>query len=155
VKVLFLCPTCETPGRIRLPDESSWQCPGCDHLLQASTSVADSPEGKILERCAICGNGEVYKKKAFPHWLGMTILVGACGAFLYLMGRHQQWWAWGVLLASAMFDGILYLLVRDVVVCYRCGAQHRGLGRSGNHPFELTIHERFRQERLRREQLRQ
>ena len=62
---------------------------------------------------------------------------------------YRPSWAWAVLLGSAAFDGLLYGLVGDVVVCYRCGAQHRGLGSSCNRPFELTIHERYRQERIR------
>ena len=40
------------------------------------------------------------------------------------------------------------------IVCYRCHAHYRGFAASAEHkPFELTIHERYRQERLRREQL--
>jgi hypothetical protein len=45
--------------------------------------------------------------------------------------------------------------VGDVVVCYRCDAHHRGFAPNPNqHPFELRIGERYRQERLRRERLR-
>ena len=98
---------------------------------------------------AVCGNAELYKMKGFPHWLGLTILTAACVSFLVLNAYRLQWWAWAVLLASAAVDGLLYLAVRDVVVCYRCGARHGGLGYSGNKPFELTVHERYRQERLR------
>ncbi len=87
--------------------------------------------------------------KSFPHWIGMTILVGACVLFIVLNALRLQWWAWGVLLGSAAIDGGLYLLVHDAVVCYRCGSHHRGIGRAGNAPFELSIHERYRQERLR------
>jgi hypothetical protein len=87
--------------------------------------------------------------KGFPHWLGMSILAGACIAFLVLNAYRMQWWAWLVLLLSAAVDGLLYLAVRDVVVCYRCGARHAGLGYSGNRPFELVIHERYRQQQLR------
>src|SRR5207253_5275933 len=99
------------------------------------------------------GGHELYKKKAFPHWLGMTILVGACLGFLVLNAYRFQWWAWAVLLVSAAVDALLYLAVKDVVVCYRCYAHHRARGRSGNKPFELIVHERYRQERLRREQM--
>jgi len=102
-----------------------------------------------LHACAVCGNAELYKRKGFPHWLGLTILTTACVAFLVLNAYRLQWWAWAVLLASAVVDGVLYLAVRDVILCYRCGAQHRSLGASGNRPFELTIHERYRQERIR------
>jgi hypothetical protein len=51
---------------------------------------------------------------------------------------------------------LLYLVVGDVLVCYRCGAQHRGVAPSPAHqPFDLGIAERYRQERIRREQLQQ
>jgi hypothetical protein len=110
---------------------------------------AASPEGVRLRGCAACGNAELYKMKGFPHWLGLTVLTAACVTFLVLNAYRLQWWAWAVLLASAALDGLLYLAVRDVVVCYRCGARHAGLGYSGNKPFELTVHERYRQERMR------
>lgn len=106
--------------------------------------------------CAICGNAELYKKKNFPHWLGLTILTVACAAFLLLMGRHEPYWAWAVLLGSAAFDGLLYLAVGDVIVCYRCAAHHGGIPPGREHrPFELATHERYRQEKIRREQLKQ
>jgi len=104
--------------------------------------------------CAICGNGEMYKKKDFPHWLGLSILTVACVAFLTLKALYHQWWAWAVLIGSALFDGLLYLWVPDVLVCYRCGAHYRRMGPGQHHmPFDLGTAERYRQERLRREQL--
>jgi len=38
-------------------------------------------------------------------------------------------------------------------VCYRCGCQHRGVPSRAFDPFELATGEKYRQERLRREQL--
>lgn len=106
--------------------------------------------------CAVCGNHELYKKKNFPHRLGMTILIGACLGFLVMMYRHDPFWAWAVLLGSAALDGLLYLWVGDALVCYRCGAHYYGVVPGPQHrPFELTSGERYRQERLRREQLKQ
>lgn len=108
-----------------------------------------------MKTCLVCGNAELYRKKDFPHWLGMLLLAAACVAFLITNYLYLQWLAWGILLGSAFIDGLLYLAVRDVVVCYRCGAQHRGARSSTQHgPFELSVGERFRQEQLRREQLR-
>ena len=61
---------------------------------------------------------------------------------------------WMILIGSAVIDGLLYLWVGDVVVCYRCLAHHRGVPVTAeNPPFELGIAERYRQERIRREQL--
>ena len=62
----------------------------------------------------------------------MAILVGAFVASTVTYCLYDNVLTWGILLGSAAFDGILYLLVKDVVVCYRCGAEHRGVppGRS-------------------------
>jgi hypothetical protein len=104
--------------------------------------------------CVICGNSERYKKKGFPHWLGLSSLAGAFAAFMVLNLLYHQWWAWAILIGTAVFDGLLYLWVPDVVVCYRCNAHHSGLGPTADYPpFELVIAERYRQERIRREQL--
>jgi hypothetical protein len=102
----------------------------------------------------LCGNAELYKKKNFPHWLGITILVTASLAFMVFHAWYMPTVAWIVLIGSAVIDGVLYLTVGDVIVCYRCEAHYRGVPSGPHHqPFELVIHERFRQERLRRSQL--
>jgi hypothetical protein len=107
-----------------------------------------------LSTCAICGNAELYKKKDFPHWLGLTILTVACVGSIIPYWLYHQWLTWTILIGSAVLDGLLYLWVGDVVVCYRCGAHYRELTPGAEHkPFELGIAERYRQERLRREQL--
>jgi ribosomal protein L37AE/L43A len=138
---------CEQPSRIETPGSSQWQCPHCDHLLP----VAANPS---LPTCTICGGTELYKKKDFPHSLGMAILVVACLASTLTYWLREMGLTWTILLGSAAFDGLLYLWVKDVIVCYRCQAHFRGVAANPEHkPFELTIHERYRQERLRREQL--
>ena len=150
MRIRFACPVCDQPSRLDWPGATSWQCPACDHAL----AVPAAPAGDRLETCAVCGNHEFYKKKDFPHWLGLTILALASLGFAlgHLVYRPEV--AWAVLIASALFDGVLYLAVRDVVVCYRCGAHYRGLATGPAHqPFELGVAERYRQERLRRQQL--
>ncbi len=148
MNVRLACPVCQHPGRVDLPGPREWQCPGCDYLQRLA---AEAAEGTL---CAACGNGELYRKKDFPHWLGLTILTLACLAFLVTSLLYRQWWGWAILLGSAAFDGLLYLVVGDVVVCYRCAAQHRGFPVQVEHkPFDLSIAERYRQEKLRREML--
>jgi hypothetical protein len=84
----------------------------------------------------------------------MLILVIACIAFLIANYFYLQEVAWGILLGSALLDGLLYIFVGDVVVCYRCGAHHRGFPPNPAHgPYDQGIGERFRQEKLRRERL--
>ena len=62
-----------------------------------------------------------------------------------------------VLLASALVDMVLYYRVPDVTICYRCLSQIRGAGSNPEdrfQPFDLAVGERYRQERLRIEELR-
>jgi len=149
VNIRFACPVCDRPARLDLPGPAEWRCPGCDHAQPLPDAAPRS-----FPACAACGNGELYRKKDFPHGLGLLLLGGACLAFLVTSYLYHQWLAWAILLGSFLIDGVLYLLVGDVVVCYRCGAQHRGFPVNPEHrPYELTIGERYRQERLRREQL--
>jgi hypothetical protein len=151
MNIHFACPDCGRPRRLDLPGPAESYCRHCDHVLSAPAEAGRAS----LPACAVCGNTELYRKKDFPHWLGLLILTGACLAFLGLMAVYQQTWAWVVLLGSAAFDGLLYLWVGDAVVCYRCGAEYRGFPPSPEHrPFELGVGERYRQERIRREQLR-
>jgi hypothetical protein len=149
VDVSFSCPTCERPARVNANAATDWQCPGCDHRqhLDAATTA--------LSACVVCGNPELYKKKDFPHWLGMTILVVACIASVYTYFWYDKWLTWAILIGSAIIDGVLYLSVGDAVVCYRCEALYRGFKPTDAHrPFELTIGERYRQVRIRRDELR-
>jgi hypothetical protein len=112
------------------------------------------PVDGALSACAVCGGDQLYRKKDFPHWLGMMLLVVACLGFLIANYLYQQWLAWGILIGSALIDCMLYLAVGDAVVCYRCAAHHRRFPvNPGHKPFELSIGERYRQEKLRREQM--
>lgn len=150
MNIRFDCPVCEYPGRMEVSAHSEWQCPRCDHLLRLSADALDP----ALPACPLCGNGEIYKKKDFPHGLGMGLLVLACLASTVTYWLYDKWLTWTILIGSAAFDGLLYLWVKDVLVCYRCHAHFRSVAAQATHePFELTIHERYRQERLRREQL--
>jgi hypothetical protein len=113
-----------------------------------------TPADGALSSCAMCGETELYRKKDFPHWLGMMLLVVACLGFFIANYLYEQWLAWGILLGSALIDGLLYLAVGDVIVCYRCDAHHRRFPANPAHlPYELTIGERYRQEKLRHEQM--
>lgn len=150
MKIRFACPACHRTTQIQSADLSEWQCPDCDHIVSLHAPGKDGD----LHICAICGNRELYKKKDFPHWLGLTILTVACLASIIPYWLYHQWLTWTILIGSAAADGLLYLWVGDVVVCYRCDAQYRQFPPSEEHkPFELGIAERYRQERLRREQL--
>lgn len=83
----------------------------------------------------------------------MSLLTVACALFFVFAIRFHYAIAWTILLGSAALDGLIYLIVGDVVVCYRCGAQHRGVPSRSFDPFDLGTAEKYRQERIRREKL--
>ncbi|GIW79068.1 MAG: hypothetical protein KatS3mg105_0875 [Gemmatales bacterium] len=150
MNVRFLCPSCEQPTSTRIEQKQVWQCPNCDYRMEWLSSPAEP----FLSKCLVCGNQELYKKKNFPHWLGLGILALASLVFFIGHGYYHPKVAWAVLIGSAVFDGLLYLWVGDVVVCYRCHAHYRGLLSSAAYqPFDLGISERYRQQRLMQEQL--
>ncbi len=149
MRVSFACPVCEYPAQKSLRESVWWQCPACDHRIALTV-----PAGSDVGDCIICGDQELYKKKNFPHGLGMGILVVACVVSFVTYGWYEKWLTWAILIGTAIFDGLLYLCVGDALVCYRCHAHYHGITRNSSHaPFDLGTAERYRQERLRREQL--
>jgi len=107
-----------------------------------------------LTACAVCGNAELYRRKDFPQTLGVSILALCCVASTATYFYYQQWWTWSILIASAVFDCLLYLLVNDVTVCYRCNAHYRGFAAQPETPgVRADTFERYRQEQMRRKQL--
>lgn len=146
--VRFECPACGRPGQLSLASSGDWQCPACDHRHSATTVDPG------LATCPLCDNAQLYKKKDFPHGVGLAILTIACVASVFTYAWYEKWLTWLILIGSAAVDGLLYLWVGDAIVCYRCGAHYRGFEARDEHkPFELVVGERYRQERLRREQL--
>lgn len=148
MNVRFSCPSCDYPNKLDLSQPRQWECVACNHRLQVEPPTAD------VSSCVLCGNAELYRKKNFPHWLGMSLLVIACLASVFTYGWYEKWLTWAILIGTAIFDGLLYIMVGDVLVCYRCNAHyHRVEPNTAHGPFELTTGERYRQERLRKEQM--
>jgi len=150
VNLRLTCSQCSESAYIANVAEAQWSCPACDH--RHHLTIPQIATGKPLAQCVSCSNRELYRQKNFPQWLGLTILAAACASFFILQGLYLPKLAWVILLGSAAFDGLLYLFVGDVIVCYRCHARHYGLPRNRAYqPFELPIAEKYRQERIRRE----
>jgi len=148
VKVTLACPSCDQPAVTPIDHACDWQCSACDHRLHMNAAE------RALPNCLVCGNHELYKQKDFPQWLGMTILLVAVVLSTITYYSYEKWWSWSFLIGSAIIDGAMYLMVGDVIVCYRCQAHYRGFTATDAHqPFEIAIGERYRQEKIRMEQL--
>jgi hypothetical protein len=150
MNVRIFCPRCDTPFSVPLPAPGPRECPACGNLAD----LAHPDPDPALPECAVCGNPELYKKKDFPHGLGMLILVGGFAVSTVFWWHYQIFLVWSVLIGTLLFDTLLYFLVGDVVACYRCGAEHRGIKPGPSHlPHEQTTEEKYRQQRLRQQEL--
>jgi hypothetical protein len=155
MELTFSCPHCGTVGIVASVESTpTVTCRGCSrgHPLRS-----DAFEGGGLRSCAWCATDDLYVQKDFPQGLGLLIVIVGFAISTVFWYLERPIPAYVVLLASALLDMILYYRVPDVTICYRCLGQYRGVrsnieGRFK--PFDLAIGERYRQERLRAEQLR-
>ena len=155
IELTFECPSCGVVDRSAdLEAAGSVACPACGW----SRPIAEgSIRADRLEACAACATEDLYLQKDFPQGLGLTIVLAGFAASTAFWFYYMPAASLAVLLASAALDVALYYLVPDVTICYRCLGQFRGPGTNpdGRYAaFDLAIGERYRQERIRVEELR-
>jgi DNA-directed RNA polymerase subunit RPC12/RpoP len=144
VNVTYACPTClanlESDFAV---DTGSLACPRCGSVL---TVPEDAVAGTRVQRCLVCPSTDLFVRKDFPQYLGVSIvavgIVGSSIAWYYT----NILWTFGILFLTALADLLLYTLVGDALMCYRCHAQYRGVDEMDSHgAFDLETHERYRQ----------
>lgn len=149
MQIAFACPACQAP--VRAPLTAAGDPVECGHCRwNKSVAEGDVENGRPV-RCALCGCDDLWRQKDFPPQLGLA-MVGA-GALLSTLAwaNYQPVLAIGILMAFALIDLLLYALMSDVLVCYRCEARYRQANLDADdHPrFSLETAERYRQESLR------
>ena len=148
MNVTFRCPHCDQIGRAELDNAATeLSCPSC----QATWPI---PAGAItptsVARCLVCPSTELFIRKDFSQKLGVAIVVLGFVISSVFWYYRMPYWTWGVLFATALIDVALYLVVGNVLHCYRCQAQYRGVPGLDNHqPFSLETHEKHRQQQIR------
>jgi len=146
--VRYRCVVCDRPtGQELTPGTESLTCAHCG----ATQSVpADAFVDGQPVRCVVCPCRELFHRRDFDQRLGVLIVVIGFALATVAWGVHRPLLTYAILFATAAIDMVLYFVVGDVVECYRCHAQYRGLERERYEAFELETHERFRQEAARR-----
>jgi hypothetical protein len=140
----FACPNCRTKVRRDFtPDTHMLDCPHCTQQIAV-------PRGAIGEgavhRCLVCPSRDLYVRKDIPQRLGVSVVGVGILASSIAWGYHQVYWTFGILFATALVDLVLFFLVGNSLMCYRCHAVYRGVDRMDAHgPFNLDTHERYRQ----------
>jgi hypothetical protein len=99
----------------------------------------------ILTDCPTCHCRDLFIRKNFPQKLGLSIVILAAIAFLFLAANPTTFHL-GVyiLLIPVVIDGLLYLFVPKITVCYRCRAEFAGPINPDHHGFELATGEKYR-----------
>lgn len=146
--IRFVCPQCEVPARVEFAlDTRVIACPHCQYAWQVPD---DAFEGGELRRCLCCPSSDLFIRKDFPQRLGVAIVVVGFAASTLAYWNYQVLLALGILFAVAAIDVVLYVLVGDALMCYRCQAQYRGFAGHERHgAFQLQTHERYRQQAAR------
>ena len=112
------CDQCGRYYSLPAPVDGPINCPGCG--LKAGTIEAT---WSLAGGCPVCGARHLYRRKDFNQLVGLLIVI--LGAVL---GILISYW---FLAATAVLDAMLYRWVSEVAVCYRCGAELRGLAAIG------------------------
>jgi hypothetical protein len=107
-----------------------------------STAIEDG----TIKECVVCRSNDLFVRKDFPQRLGVLIVVIGFAASSVAWYFHLIVLTYAILFATAGIDVLLYLLMGEALVCYRCGAHYRNVGNLGEHAaFNLETHERYRQ----------
>jgi hypothetical protein len=156
MELTFSCPSCGTVDQVAsLETAGQVVCRRCGSSRQLHAEAISEAR---LVACPWCLTSDLYIQKDFPQALGLFIVVVGFAISTVFWYYEMPVATFAVLLVSALVDGVLYYTVPDVTICYRCLSQVRGntgepAGRF--HPFDLAIGERYRQERIRAQHLRE
>jgi DNA-directed RNA polymerase subunit RPC12/RpoP len=147
MNVTFRCPRCGETSRDQIaPGATAVACPHCRQEIRPSDDAWH--EGR-LRRCLICPSTDLFIRKDFPQRLGVLLVVIGFVFSSVAWAYEHLWWTFAILFATALVDLVLYLVVGNSLTCYRCHAEYRDLDMSEHGAFELTTHEKYRQQAAR------
>ena len=148
MNVTYRCPSCDQSTSADFEASSrEIDCGACGTKIGIVDGAATRTK---LLRCVVCPSQELFVRKDFSQQLGVTIVVIGFVAATIAWYYRQIYWTYGFLFATALIDVVLYVLVGNLLECYRCHAQYRGVPGLENHePFDLETHEKYRQQAAR------
>jgi hypothetical protein len=151
MQISFCCPSCGKHSRSQsCGSERTVRCTECDWNRAAAEDDLTEEEPRV---CLVCGNPDLWRQKDFSQRLGVLIVILGAVLSSIAWAWHMPLTALGTLMVFALVDLVLFLVMPDVLVCYRCRTRHSGVGAvSGHESFNHELAERYRQEQLRMNQ---
>lgn len=146
MNVTYRCPHCDAVTTANIAESSTeFVCPACS----VKFSAANYRDGNVVQ-CLICPCRDLYVRKDFSQTVGVAIvIIGMIISSIFWFYR-MPFWTYATLFAFAAIDVVLYITVGNVLQCYQCQAQYRGLKMLEEHEgFDLEIHEKHRQQQIR------
>lgn len=142
--VTYACQSCHAAVRQDFDEQA--RTLDCPHCRQQIKLPPDAVEGQRVCRCLVCPSHDLYIRKDFPQRLGVLLVaIGVIGSSIAWYYANLPW-TFGILFATALADVLLFALVGNALMCYRCGAQYRGVAEMETHgQFNLETHEKYRQ----------
>jgi hypothetical protein len=127
----------------------------CEHCDFAVRSGPEAWKDGQLQQCLACPGKDLFVRKDFSQRLGLGIVITGFGLSCVTWYFHWIILTYAILFLTAAVDVLLYVLVGDLLECYNCHAIYRGDVTNKEYAaFDLEIHERYRQQHARCEQLR-
>jgi DNA-directed RNA polymerase subunit RPC12/RpoP len=144
MNVTFACPSCN--AGVRQAVDAATSALACPHCGQEIKLPPGSIEGDRVTRCLVCPSTDLFARKDFPQRVGVLIVaVGIVGSSIAWHYTNLPW-TFGILFGTALADLALFAVVGSALMCYRCGAQYRGVAEMDAHgQFNLETHEKYRQ----------
>ena len=145
VQISFTCSHCNHPITAPLePATRELACPACAAVLVVPTGAVSEDQ---VHRCVVCPSEELYARKDFPQRLGVAIVVVGIVASSITWYYHWIYATYAIFFATAALDFVLYFAMGNLLQCYRCQAQYRGVAGLDDHGgFDLETHEKHRQQ---------
>lgn len=145
--IIFQCPACQSRQMaIPEPESAAVRCQQC--TWRRDEGGQDFRDGNVC-RCRICGCEDLWRQKDFPPALGLAMVATAATLSCIAWAWYQPITAIVILMVAALVDMLLYTVMGDMLVCYRCAARHRRSAMDEQHPhFNLEVSERYHQQAI-------
>ncbi|MFI5006143.1 MAG: hypothetical protein ACHQKZ_01835 [Solirubrobacterales bacterium] len=133
-EIAFACPSCGAEATSGLDGQGRCAACGAQTALALTASLRDE---RVVDRCPACQGEQLYVQRDFNQRAGLAIVI--VGAALAPFTPFYS-----SLFVAAAIDAVLYLLLPEIAICYRCHAHFRGFVRNPRHEaFDLHVAEQY------------